>query len=52
MQGYHQRSFETQRDQREEETIVVDIVPPQYHIHSTPPNSPPINQCIKSDKGK
>ncbi|XP_043464775.1 segmentation protein even-skipped-like [Leptopilina heterotoma] len=50
MQGYHQRSFENQRDQREEETIVVDIVPPQYHLHSTPPNSPPINQCIKSDK--
>ncbi|XP_012274011.1 segmentation protein even-skipped [Orussus abietinus] len=35
MQGY-QRNFE---DQREEETIVVDLVPPQYQL--SPPHSPP-----------
>lgn len=40
MQGY-QGSFEQQQEQRDrdrEETIVVDLVPPQYQL--SPPNSP------------
>ena len=51
MQGYHRRAFEEQRVQREEETIVVDIVPPQYHLHS-PPHTPPLIPCNKSENGK
>ncbi|KAG7209682.1 hypothetical protein KM043_011327 [Ampulex compressa] len=46
MQGY-QRNFEDQqRDQREEETIVVDIVPPQYQL--SPPHSPPPGNMPKT----
>ncbi|XP_034180646.2 segmentation protein even-skipped [Osmia lignaria lignaria] len=46
MQGY-QRNFEDQqRDQREEETIVVDLVPPQYQL--SPPHSPPPGNMPKT----
>ncbi|XP_015592604.1 segmentation protein even-skipped [Cephus cinctus] len=38
MQGYQRNFEEQQRDQREEETIVVDLVPPQYQL--SPPHSP------------
>ncbi|XP_076652599.1 segmentation protein even-skipped [Halictus rubicundus] len=50
MQGY-QRNFEDQqRDQREEETIVVDLVPPQYQL--SPPHSPqPGNMPKTPEKG-
>ncbi|XP_076390377.1 segmentation protein even-skipped [Megachile rotundata] len=48
MQGY-QRNFEDQqRDQREEETIVVDLVPPQYQL--SPPHSPPPGNMPKTEK--
>lgn len=51
MQGY-QRNFEDQqRDQREEETIVVDLVPPQYQL--SPPHSPPPGNMPKTpEKGE
>ncbi|XP_015439164.1 PREDICTED: segmentation protein even-skipped [Dufourea novaeangliae] len=46
MQGY-QRNFEDQqRDQRDEETIVVDLVPPQYQL--SPPHSPPPGNMPKT----
>ncbi|XP_043266122.1 segmentation protein even-skipped [Colletes gigas] len=46
MQGF-QRNFEDQqRDQREEETIVVDLVPPQYQL--SPPHSPPAGNMSKT----
>ncbi|XP_006611547.1 segmentation protein even-skipped isoform X1 [Apis dorsata] len=46
MQGY-QRNFEDeQRDQKEEETIVVDLVPPQYQL--SPPESPPPGNMPKT----
>lgn len=50
MQGY-QRNFEDeQRDQKEEETIVVDLVPPQYQL--SPPESPPPGNMPKTpEKG-
>ncbi|XP_076234412.1 segmentation protein even-skipped [Calliopsis andreniformis] len=45
MQGF-QRSFEDQKDHREEETIVVDLVPPQYQL--SPPHSPPPGNMPKT----
>ncbi|XP_076229711.1 segmentation protein even-skipped [Nomia melanderi] len=47
MQGY-QRNFEEQRDQREEETIVVDLVPPQYQL--SPPHSPTPGNISKTSE--
>lgn len=51
MQGY-QRNFEDQqRDQREEDTIVVDLVPPQYQL--SPPHSPAPGSMPKTpEKGE
>ncbi|XP_017884397.1 segmentation protein even-skipped-like [Ceratina calcarata] len=38
MQGYQRNFEEQQRDQKDEETIVVDLVPPPYQF--SPPHSP------------
>nr|XP_033336240.1 segmentation protein even-skipped [Megalopta genalis]XP_033336242.1 segmentation protein even-skipped [Megalopta genalis]XP_033336243.1 segmentation protein even-skipped [Megalopta genalis] len=46
MQGY-QRNYEgQQRDQRDDETIVVDLVAPQYQL--SPPHSPPSGNLSKT----
>lgn len=50
MQGFQRNFDDQQRDQREDETIVVDLVPPQYHV--SPPRSPSPNISKTSEKGK
>lgn len=45
MQGY-QRNFDEQKD---EETIVVDLIPPQYQL--SPPHSPRSNNSKTPEKG-
>ncbi|XP_053982438.1 segmentation protein even-skipped [Hylaeus anthracinus] len=46
MQGFQRNFDDQQRDQREEETIVVDLVPPQYQL--SPPHSPPAGNMPKT----
>ncbi|XP_034951389.1 segmentation protein even-skipped [Chelonus insularis] len=51
MQGY-QKNFEDQQreQQQKEETIVVDLVPPQYQL--SPPNSPQLNISMPNTPDK
>ncbi|CAD1475974.1 unnamed protein product [Heterotrigona itama] len=50
MQGYQRNFDDQQKDQREEETIVVDLIPPQYQL--SPPHSPPPGNIPKTpEKG-
>ncbi|XP_078034220.1 segmentation protein even-skipped-like [Augochlora pura] len=46
MQGYQRNFEEQQRDQRDDETIVVDLVTPQYQL--SPPHSPPSGNAAKT----
>lgn len=52
MQGYQGRTYEDERNRRDEEKIVVDLVPPQYQL--SPPHSPQIGSIIPKtpEKGK
>ncbi|XP_063986005.1 segmentation protein even-skipped [Diachasmimorpha longicaudata] len=51
MQGYQGRTFEDdQRGRRDQETIVVDLVPPQYQL--SPPHSPQIGTIISKTPEK
>lgn len=50
MQGFQRNFDDQQRDQREDETIVVDLVPPQYQM--SPPRSPSPSVSKTSEKGK
>ncbi|XP_071870280.1 segmentation protein even-skipped [Bombus fervidus] len=48
MQGFQRNFDDQQRDQREDETIVVDLVPPPYRV--SPPRSPSPNISKTSEK--
>lgn len=51
MQGYQRNFDDQQKDHREEETIVVDLIPSQYQL--SPPHSPPPGNIPKTpEKGK
>ncbi|KAK1130009.1 hypothetical protein K0M31_019696 [Melipona bicolor] len=51
MQGYQRNFDDQQKDHREDETIVVDIIPPQYQL--SPPHSPPPGNIPKTpEKGE
>lgn len=48
MQGY-QRTFDDHDQYKDEETIVVDLVPPQYQL--SPPHSPVTSAPKSPEKG-
>ncbi|KAF3420796.1 hypothetical protein E2986_04895 [Frieseomelitta varia] len=50
MQGYQRNFDDQQKEHREDETIVVDLIPPQYQL--SPPHSPPPGNIPKTpEKG-